>query len=164
MVFFGKILKTRGNRGEVLLERSPSCPEPNFESNTSVILKSEKYQIEKEIEYIRKINDTFILKCKGIDSIGEAFKVVGYSLFFPEVKGYPEKNNDWLGYRVRDIQNIFWGNVRGIRDNGFNQILEVENGEELIDIPLCEDIIKETSKERKLIVIDPPEGLRKLNR
>lgn len=164
MVFFGKISKTRGNRGEVLLERGSSCPEPDFENNSPVILKSEKYQIKNKIEYIRKIKDTFVLKFKGIDSIGEAFKLVGYSLFSLEVRNTPESKNDWFDFIVRDIQNNSWGKVRGIQNNGLNQVMEIESTDGIIYIPLCEEIIREINTGQKLIIIDPPDGLRKLNK
>ncbi len=164
MVFFGKISKIRGNKGEVILEPAPTCPDPKLKKNSVVVLKSEKYQIEKEIEDIREIKHTFVLKIKGIDSIGEAFKIVGYSLFLKSVNFLPEQKPDWNHFAVRDIRDVFWGNVRGIRKNGLSQVIECEHAGEIIYIPVCDEIIREVSIERRLIIIDPPQGLRKLNR
>jgi ribosomal 30S subunit maturation factor RimM len=140
LVFFGKISKIRGNKGEVILEPAPTCPDPKLKKNSVV------------------------LKIKGIDSIGEAFKIVGYSLFLKSVNFLPEQKPDWNHFAVRDIRDVFWGNVRGIRKNGLSQVIECEHAGEIIYIPVCDEIIREVSIERKLIIIDPPQGLRKLNR
>lgn len=185
MIFIGKILKERGNRGEVVI----TSPTVGFYALTErengkkiVILKSEKHEKKFEVEFLREIKGNLILKLKGIDSINEAFKIVGYSVYTfispdyaagDEVKTVEfdllEKEGetaDLEGYDVKDVNGNRWGRVIYFDTDSSNHLLEIqdEDAAEVYYVPFTDTIIKKIDKETQLIIIDPPNGLKDLNK
>jgi 16S rRNA processing protein RimM len=160
--FIGKIIKIRGNKGEVVVKISPGADTPAIREKESIVLESEKYRIEKTIEGIRDIQGKTVLKLSGVNSIEEAMKLIGYSVF-----GAGESSDSpgaLIDYRVVDLNRKSWGRVVRIRDFGLNRVMEVESRGDIIYVPLDKGIVQEIRDDQKLIVIDPPEGLKNLNR
>lgn len=173
MIFIGKILKVRGNKGEVVIT-SPRVGVRTLAERSLVTLKSEKYEKKNELVYLKEINGTPVIKLKGIDSINEALKLIGYSVF-TETKG--EKNDpnstvegsdgsELAGFLVKDLNGDQWGNVISFETDSLNQLLEIqdEHETEIYYVPFTETIIKEIDREKRLILIDPPDGLKSLNK
>jgi 16S rRNA processing protein RimM len=173
LIFIGKILKVRGNKGEVVIT-SPRVGVHALAESEIVTLKSEKYEKRCELVYLKEINGTPIIKLKGIDSINEALMLVGYSVYAET----NEKSNDpdnpsevsdgaeLTGFLVKDLNGEQWGNVIGFETESFNELLEVqdENETDIYYVPFTETIIKKIDKEKRLILIDPPDGLKSLNK
>ncbi|MDQ1354044.1 MAG: rRNA processing protein RimM [Acidobacteriota bacterium] len=173
MIFIGKILKVRGNKGEVVIT-SPRVGVHALAERTIITLKSEKYEKKCDLVYLKEINGTPIIKLKGIDSINEALKLVGYSVYAEtnEKKNDPNspladsEDFDLTGFLVKDLNGDQWGNVISFETESFNELLEIldENENETYYVPFTEAIIKEIDKEKRLITIDPPDGLKSLNK
>ena len=168
MILFGKILKVRGNKGEVV-STSPAPGVCNLHKGEILRLKSDKYQRQVEIEYIREIKGTPVIKFKEVDTINEAFKLVGYSIYVPnhkqednDEKETPEQLEDFM---VQDINGRRWGKVKHGEADTLNPLLEVqdENDTEIYYVPFTETIVKKIDRQKRLIIIDPPEGLKDLN-
>lgn len=173
MIFIGKIFKVRGNKGEVVIT-SPRVGVHALTEREIVTLKSEKYEKEYEVDYLREIKGAPVIKLKGIDSINEALKLVGYSVYAET----NEKSNDpdnpvevsdgaeLTGFLVKDLDGEQWGNVIGFETESFNELLEIqdENEADIYYVPFTETIVKEIDKEKRLITIDPPDGLKSLNK
>lgn len=129
-----------------------------------VVLQSTKYEKEKEIEYFKEIRGTPIFKFKDTNTINDAFKMVGYSIYAkkPDTQ---DTNTGIVNFMVKDMQGRLWGSVKNIQALGINQLLEVETPEgNIIDVPFVDDIVKEIDEEKKVILIDPPDGLKDLNK
>lgn len=168
MILFGKILKVRGNKGEVV-STSPGPGVCNLYEGETLQLKSDKYQKQVEVEYIREIKGIPVMKFKEIDTINEAFKLVGYSIYVPnhkqadnDEKDTPEELEDFV---VQDIKGRRWGKVKHGETDTLNPLLEVqdENDTEIYYVPFTETIVKKIDRQKRLIIIDPPEGLKDLN-
>lgn len=164
MIFLGKILKTRGNRGEVVY--LPSFFEDSLDSwkGREILLKSAKHQRLETIDYIKETKSGYLLKFFNINSIGEAFQLIGYSMYgsgFEDKGSYAESIID---FRVKDINNVSWGAVVDIKRFGLNVILEIKKGNEIIYVPYNEKIVIDIMNEERMIIIDPPEGLLSLNK
>ncbi len=166
MVFLGKVLKTRGNKGEVVIDSSPGFEQWTPEVGEGVILQSSRYQITKDVQYYRNIRGNYVLKFKGIDSINDAYRLIGYSLYSPgmEESAGDGGHVDLTEYTVKDMEGNLWGKVTLMDTGGANQLLEVtsENGS-LLYVPYTDTIVKTVDPDQQLIVIDPPEGLKDLN-
>ena len=101
----------------------------------------------------------------GFDRIEEAKELVGYDLAIPsEERVSLPKNSfyEWelAGCRVETIDGAKIGDVKEIMRTGGVEILRVvdkTDRERLI--PMASDICVEIDIEKKLIRIDPPEGL-----
>lgn len=181
MIFIGKILKVRGNKGEVVI----ASPKVEFYTLTGrengkvfVILKSEKYEKKLEVECLKEINGNPILKLKGIDSINDALKIVGYSIYSNYAEGDEVKTEDpdvlsdayaisnLEDYRVNDVNGNRWGQVIYFDIDSPNPLLEIqdEEGNDVYYVPFTDTIIKKIDKISRLIIIDPPDGLKDLNK
>jgi 16S rRNA processing protein RimM len=163
LISFGKILKIKGNKGEIVIGLEPYCDNLSLKKDQVVILKSEKYIKKQKIEYSKRINSIFILKFYDVNTIEEAYKLIGYSVFILD-KIIQEEDKSMIHFLVRDIHEKLWGTVRDIKQFGLNKVFEISNNEEIIYIPFSDEIIHEIRMNEGLIIIDPPEGLWDLNK
>ncbi len=163
-MLFGKILRTRGIKGEVVVGLSPGIVVP--EEGIAVELKSSKYHFSKKISRIFLSGSDAIITFCDIHSINEALKLVGYSLYadLSSVKKKPAATV--LGFSVFDGQGNCWGHVKAQPQYSLNQLLEIEDGQtgEIYFVPWHDSIVKKIDRRKKTIWIDPPVGLRELNR
>jgi 16S rRNA processing protein RimM len=174
LIFLGKILKVRGNRGEVIIT-SPGTSASVLSSGETVLLKSEKHQNHFTIEGLREIKGALVLKIEGIDTINDALKLVGYSIFSPNAETDTstmdtDSDSEYPGlmnFIVKDIENDIWGKVVRLETGSINILLEVgpnDGSDEIFYVPFNDTIIKEIDRESRIIIIDPPAGLKDLNR
>ena len=167
MIFLGKIVKTRGNKGEVGI-----APSPNFDGDSYTLLKGEavvltsaKYQKECNVEYFKEISGAPVLKFCGINTINDALTLVGYSLYGTQSGENDGQNTGVVDFIVKDTHGCLWGQVKDIESSGLNQVLEVEgNHGEIIYVPFAESIVTKIDREKGIILIDPPDGLKELNK
>ncbi len=159
MLFLGKILKVRGNKGEVVLSSS----DYGFQKGGTVLLKSKKYHKTLIVEYTKEIHKFTIIKFEGVNTINDALKLVGYSLEISNSNLNPENEQTFEKYEVMDMNGRIWGEVKGVKSFSHNQILEVGEGDAVIYVPFTEEIVKKIDTKNHKILIDPPAGLKKLN-
>ncbi len=168
MIFFGKIFKSRGNKGEVV-STSPAPGVCTLKEGETIRLKSEKYQKQLEIQSLREIKGTPVIKFKDVDTINEALKLVGYSIYVPNHKQAGSNEQDTAeeleGFVVQDKKGGHWGKVKHVDVDTLNPLLEVqdENETDIYYIPFTEPIVKKIDRQKRLIIIDPPRGLKDLN-
>jgi 16S rRNA processing protein RimM len=164
LIFLGKIVKTRGNKGEVVVAPAPDLFLHSLSDGEVVVLQSAKYKKEKEIDYFKEIRGAPVFKFKDTNTINDAFKLVGYSIYANKTDTQ-DTNAGIVSFMVKDMQGNLWGSVKNIENSGFNRLLEVETPEgDMIYVPFTDSIVKEIDEERKVILIDPPDGLRDLNK
>ena len=167
MNFFGKIVKVRGNKGEVVYI-SPDMRARALREGETVALESEKYHKQYKVEYIRKIKGAFVVKFTGINTINEALKLVGYSIYKhnSEAGDIKNENNEMKDFMVKDVNGQLWGKVKNLEADNLNKLLEVQDEEKnnVYYVPFTDTIVKEINKEEGIIVIDPPNGLKELNK
>jgi 16S rRNA processing protein RimM len=164
LIFLGKIVKIRGNKGEVVVAPSPDLFLHSLNNGEVLVLQSAKYKKEKEIDYFKEIRGSPVFKFKDINTINDAFKLVGYSIYAKKTDTR-DTNIGIVNFMVKDMQGHLWGIVKNIEDSSINRLLEVETpGGDMIYVPVADSIVKEIDEERKIILIDPPEGLKDLNK
>lgn len=128
----------------------------------NLILKSQKYSEEKTLKSIRTDNNIGYIKFSGVDSITQAFKIVGYDIY-SDMTGNDLSAEDYSGFRIIDIEKNEWGIVEGFESEGMNRVIKSNLSGTIFLIPFIFPIVIDIDKKEKLIRIDPPEGLRKLN-
>ncbi len=166
MIFLGKIFKVRSNRGEVVYT-SPFDVHEVLKKGERITLKSEKRRMEYLIENVREIKGASILKLAGVDSINDALKLVGYSIYSDnaevqkEVDDAKEMNMD--GFTVQTVTGEHWGTVIHFEETGLNKLLEIQGHEDTFYVPFSEEIVIEIRSKDRVIIIDPPAGLKDLN-
>jgi len=169
LIFLGKIVRVRGNKGEVVFA-SPNARACTLREGEAVVLKSEKYQKQYNVEHLREIKGALVVKFAGINTINEALKLVGYSIHVDDsLTGDNEYENKKItDFIVKDMNGQLWGKVKNIEADSLNKLLEIkgENEDEnnVYYVPFTETIVKEIDKKKRIIVIDPPNGLKDLNK
>ena len=168
LIAVARIVKTRGLRGEVVADLLTDFPE-RFENlkllvglSTSGTRRS--LQIEEQWFHGHRI----VFKFGGFDSIEDAKQLVGYDLAVPaeeRVELPKDTFYEWelVGCRVETVDGEKVGDVREIMRTGGVEILTVvDNAGRDRLIPMASDICVDVDVEKKLIRIDPPEGLLEL--
>jgi len=168
-IAIARIVRTRGNRGEVLAELHTDFP-TRFSLLHRVWVafpdgRRESLVLENSWEH----RDRQVLKFGGFDSITDAAALVGawVEIDSDQAVALPEGtywDRDLVGCSVRSANGEPLGVVREILRLAGNHQLVVrgERGEFLV--PVVAAICTEISIPRREIVVDLPEGLMDLNK
>ena len=168
LIVVARIVKTRGLRGEVVADLLTDFPDrfEKLESLTGISSEGSERSLQIEEQWFH--GNRLVLKFAGFDSIDEAKQLVGYDLAVPgedRIELPVDTFYEWelAGCRVETINGISIGDVAEVMHTGGVEMLKVvdESGRDRL-IPMAADIVVEIDKEKKLIRIDPPEGLLEL--
>jgi ribosomal 30S subunit maturation factor RimM len=176
LILLGKVVKTRGNKGEVVVTPSLQAERWVPDQGEVVLLCSTKYQIRRTIEYLKNIRGAWVFKFVDTDTINDAYRLVGYSIYSTKISTSPGNTGNavtepaavGVEFTVKDVSGCVWGKVKHIEAYGVhqgNQILEVVGDQgDVIYVPFSGGIVKKIDREKKIITIDPPDGLKGLNK
>lgn len=166
LVAVARGVKTRGLRGELVADLLTDFPE-RFEALERLIAVApggERTTLTLEDHWFQ--SGRVVLKFAGYDSVEAAGALVGYEFAVPESERVelPEGEfYDWelAGCAVETIGGERLGRVREILRTGGVEMLVVESATTTREhlIPLAEAICVEIDVEKKLILVDAPEGL-----
>jgi 16S rRNA processing protein RimM len=164
LVVIARATKPRGLKGEIVAELLTDFPERFEDIDELVLVSRSGERSTKRLEDYWFQNDRVVLKLSGYDDVDAAKELVGVEFAVPESERVPlpaDHYYDWelegctvkVGYD--DI-----GQVNSVLRTGGAEILVVtdNSGKERL-IPLADSIVVEVDPVRKLIVVDPPEGL-----
>jgi 16S rRNA processing protein RimM len=165
LIAVARVAKTRGVRGEVAAQLLTDFPERfrDLEELIAVTPAGERRTLAIEESWLH--GGRVILKFAGYDTPEDARELVGYELTVPESEAVELEEGeffDWqlVGCRVEMMEGRALGAVAEVMHYGAAPVLVVkDDGEREHLIPLAESICVEINVERKLIRVDPPEGL-----
>jgi 16S rRNA processing protein RimM len=168
LIVVARIARTRGLRGEVVADLLTDFP-GRFDGLESVIAiapdgSRRSLQIEEHWFQAKRI----IFKFAGYDSIEEAKELAGFQLAVPagdRIELPKDQFYEWelTGCRVESTDGKSIGLVREVMRTGGVEILVVagDTGGEFL-IPMAREICVEIDIDKKLVRVDPPEGLLEL--
>ncbi len=168
LVVVARVVRTRGLRGEVVADLLTDFP-GRFEALEDVIAIApdgtrRSLQIEEHWFQANRI----VFKFGGYDSIDEAKELAGFQIAVPasdRIELPKDQFYEWelAGCRVETIDGESIGVVREVMRTGGVEILVVagDAGGEFL-IPMAEEICVEIDVSRKLVRVNPPEGLLEL--
>ena len=168
LIVVAHIVKVRGLRGEVVANLLTDFPERFATLTTLIGLPGvgEKRSLQIEEQWFH--GDRLVFKFVGFDSIDQAKELVGYDLAIPaadRVELPADHYYEWelVGCQVENLNGGRIGEVKGVLHTGGVELLSVvdETGRDRL-IPMVADIVVEVDKGRRLIRVDPPEGLLEL--
>jgi 16S rRNA processing protein RimM len=166
-VIVARIVKPHSIHGEVVLA-SLTDVEGRLENTDHFLLMSKDDVVgELEVESRRFFQGRHVLKFSGISDRNAAEELRGKMLAVEadQIGTLPPDTffiHDLVGMKVCLEDGTEIGKVKGVLETGGVDLLEVgERGEILI--PFTDEICREVDAERKVIRIDPPEGLLQLN-
>ena len=168
LIVVAHIAKTRGLRGEVVADLLTDFPDrfENLKSLTGISAEGSQRSLQIEEQWFH--GDRIVFKFAGFDRIEEAKELVGYALAVPEDERMelpPDSFYEWelIGCRVQTVDGKQIGEVKSVMHTGGVEILSVLDDQDRDRlIPMASEIVVEIDKEKKLIRIDPPEGLLEL--
>ncbi len=166
MVFIGTIIRTRGNKGEVVVSLSPAAVAPG--EGSAVEARSSKRVFPQTIEHLSAAGGDAVISFAGVRTINEALRLVGCSLWAegPAAGAAAEPGAGVLGFRVFDLQGECWGTVKAQPHFSLNQVLEIEDPAtgETVYVPWHDSLVVKIDRLAGILIIDPPAGLRELNK
>ena len=168
LVVVARVARPRGLRGELVADLLTDFP-GRFEDLAGVIAiapdgSRRSLQIEEHWFQAKRI----VFKFADYDSIDEAKELAGFQLAIPasdRIELPKDQFYEWelAGCRVETIQGEPIGVVREVMRTGGVEILVVAGaaGKEFL-IPMAKEICVDIDISKKLIRVDPPEGLLEL--
>ena len=166
MVSVGKIVKSKGKRGELKLKLySKHYFKPFF---PKVYLQRKGALEEFEVENLRPYKDYSLIKLKEVDTLDQAYELVGQEILVPDEFLHPlEEDNYYLfqiiGSSVITTKKEKIGTVKDIFFIENNELLVVKEGRREILIPFSKSICLKIDLVKKEVLINPPDGLLELN-
>jgi 16S rRNA processing protein RimM len=168
MVVVGRVARTHGHRGHVIVNPETDFPESRFAAGQVVFVR-EGQQIEaRTITSFRMHQGRPIVGFEGVLTMTAAEALAGTELRVPEsaLTALPEGTyyeHDLVGCEVVTLAGASVGRVIEVaRGSGAARLIVGAGGGE-IQIPLVEAICVSIDVPQKRIVIDPPPGLLELN-
>jgi 16S rRNA processing protein RimM len=124
--------------------------------------KGERLDLKIEDSWFQK--NRIVIKFEGYDSVDAAETLRNADICIAESEAVELETDeffDWelTGCRVETINGENVGTVREVMRTGGTEILVVAGDEKEFLIPFAETICVEVDVDKKLIKIDPPEGL-----
>jgi 16S rRNA processing protein RimM len=164
LVAIARIVKPRGLRGESVADVLTDFPErfDGLERVTAVMPKGERLDLKIEDSWFQK--NRIVIKFEGYDSVEAAETLRNADICIAESEAVELETDeffDWelTGCRVETINGENVGTVREVMRTGGTEILVVAGDEKEFLIPFAETICVEVDVDKKVIEIDPPEGL-----
>jgi 16S rRNA processing protein RimM len=160
----GKISKTFGYKGQVIV--IANCDDPEKYKKLEFVFVD--IQHERVPFFITEFNfqykNSVELKLEDIDSSDEAQKLIGCSIYIPELEVIADAKEefyitDLAGYEVTDVNVGYLGRINQILELPQQNIIQIFQDKKEILIPLNEDFIKKIDFKKKSIKIAAPEGL-----
>ncbi|MEX1188890.1 MAG: ribosome maturation factor RimM [Bacteroidia bacterium] len=166
----GTIIKKVGHDGRVSLQLETDDPH-RYAKVESIFLEIHGKLVPFFVESFRIQHDKLAhLKFEDIETIEDAESILGCAAFLPLQLLPPLKGNKFyyhevIGFEIMDeTTNTSAGIIESIFENGPNDLFVLNNKGEEILIPIADDWIKKIEREKKVIIMELPEGLLQVNK
>ena len=168
-ITIGQISRVRGVKGEMVVVSLTDDPK-RFSALKKVLLSKGEKVTEFEIERVRtdfstkRLKGGVLLKLKGVENPEEAKNLVGSFLEIEKEKllKLPEGRYfifDIIGLKVITTEEKEVGTVKEVISLPANDVWVVQGDQKEYDIPAIKEVVKKVDLERKVMIIEPKEGL-----
>ena len=160
---FGKIIKTHGYKGELIISVSDVIPDIS-DKTEFVFVEIEGLLVPFFFESCMGSGNTLNIKFEDVDREETSRRLCGCDLWLPNelLPATSRKLKDissFSGYQVIDKLNGETGILRDVIEMPQQQLLRIIHKSKEILIPVAEKIIVRIDKKNKILYIDAPEGL-----
>jgi 16S rRNA processing protein RimM len=168
MAVVGRIARTHGHRGQVIVNPETDAPESRFRVGSMLYLKGVEGPTPITVTAMRIQAGRPVIGLAGVDSMTEAERLAGAELRIPDAELAPLAagtfyRHDLVGCDVVTEQGRVVGRVTGVEGPIASRYLVVGEGAGEVLVPLAEAICREIDVRRRRITISPPEGLLDVN-
>jgi 16S rRNA processing protein RimM len=169
MIVVGRVARSHGNRGEVIVNPETDFADERFRPGARLYFRRDGRVYPVTVTSARFQRDRPIIGLEGVGSIGEAEALADLELRVPagELATLgPDTfyHHDLIGCRVETVSGIEVGVVAAVEGDVGSSRLVVTSGAREVLIPLATEICPTIDVAGRRIVIQPPEGLLDLNR
>ncbi|MGQ9630889.1 MAG: ribosome maturation factor RimM [bacterium] len=169
LVHIGKIIKTRGFRGEVRVRLLTDFPE-RFRNLSRFYLVRESIPseiLEARIHSVKYISRDFVaIRFEGVDSVEKARDFVGFIIAVPreEIPPIDDEGSyyvfDLVGLDVLTDGGIPLGRISDVFPTGSNDVCVVRgNGGEELLLPMIPNVVLKIDLEGRKMIVHTMEGL-----
>ena len=162
--YLGKILKTHGSKGQVLVHLDVDDPE-TYHKLESVYLDLHGERIPFFIASLElKHNRKAVMKFQDFDTIEDTESLQGLEMYLPitelpSLKGNQFYYHEIIGFQVIDQNHGNIGVIDNILELPHQSLFQIRHGEKEILIPIVDDIIQKVDRRKKILMIEAPAGL-----
>ena len=162
--YLGKILKTNGRKGHLLIFLDVDDP-VRYENLETVFIGIENDCIPFAIEELElKHKNTALIRFEDIQSNDDALIYVGHELYLPAsmlppLKGKKFYFHEIIGFTVIDKNHGNVGIITSIIDMPQQSLMQIKHGSKEILIPLVDKVLLKVDRQNKELYILAPEGL-----
>lgn len=164
LVAIARIVKPRGIKGELAAEILTDFPErfDDLESVTAVMPDASRRKLTIEDHWFQ--SGRIVLKFEGIDSIELGETLRGAEICIDEADAVELDESEYFDWQlaecmVETVDGNSLGKVTEVMRTGGTEILVVKGEAKEYLIPFAESICVDVDIEKRLIKVDPPEGL-----
>ncbi len=160
----GCITNTHALKGEVKV-RNYSASQKRFEELKSILVLINDEYIEYQIEKVRYQKDVVLLKLKTIDTIEQAERLKGHSIFVrredaPKLEEGAHYIADLIGMQVFEGDTLI-GTLDDVFTAGAADVYSIKRkGKDPLLLPALKEVILSIDLENNKIFVAIPEGLR----
>ena len=162
--YLGKILKTHGNKGQVLVHLDVDDPETYLELE-SVYLDLHGERIPFFIASLElKHNRKAVIQFQDFENLEDADSLPGLEMYIPltnlpSLKGNQFYYHEITGFHVIDQKHGDIGVIEEILELPRQSLFRILHGDKEILVPVVDEIIQKVDRKKKLVMIQVPEGL-----
>jgi len=163
MITVGKIVKSQGIKGEVRIWPLTDFPE-RFKNDSTVLLDINGEIKPLTVEHSWKHKKFLVVKFKEITDMNSA-EAVKEGLLKVSPDSLQELPRDTyyifeiLGMEVITSDGLTLGSVKDVIRTGSNDVYVIDGQEKEYMIPAIREIVKDIDREKRLITVEPIEGL-----
>jgi len=164
LIRVGRIVGSRGNRGEVKVELLTDFPD-RFRDLQWVYLIDPRDKLESlKIERVWFHKNFIIIKFEGVESISEAEILRGRFLAVKREEAVKLPEGSYYLYEVMGLDVFtedgeYLGKVQEIWKTGSNDVYVVKDGEEELLLPAIREVVRKIDLTEKKMVVHLLEGL-----
>lgn len=162
MHLLGKISKTHGYNGTIILVSDHASPDDELENLQEIFVMIDGLSVPFPVEEMEIQTDTSAyLKLEFIDNQNEALQLIGcevYAEITPKERNIETGLNQWVGFSVNDVVYGNIGVIRQIEDYKGNIVLQIVNGNKETLISLFPELVTNIDHTAKTLHIHAPDG------
>tara|TARA_B100000949_G_scaffold231825_1_gene244742 strand:+ start:18 stop:542 length:525 start_codon:yes stop_codon:yes gene_type:complete len=162
--YLGKIVRKFSFKGELLAKLETDEPE-EYEEMESVFVDFNDNLVPFFIESCQLHKSTLLrINFEDVDTEEDADDLIGAGLYLPldllpKLTGNQFYYHQITGYTVEDVNYGAVGTIKSVNDNTAQALFVIENKDKEVLIPINDEFIEEVNHDKKLIVLNTPEGL-----
>lgn len=159
----GQIINVHGFRGEVKVY--PLTDDVNrFKKLKEVFLEENNRLIKYEVEGVKFLSNTIVMKLKGIDTEEAANKLRNFYIKVDRKSAVKLPRDtyficDLIDLEVYDDNGLLLGKVKDVLQTGSNDVYVVQTADKDILIPALKEVVREIDIRNGKITVKLPEGL-----